>query len=293
MEDLTGKVAVITGGASGIGRALADRFAQAGMRLVLADIETAALATAVDGLCSAGADAIGVPTDVSDAAAVDALRDEALSRFGAVHVVCNNAGVAGGGRSWEVPLDVWRWVLDVDLWSVIHGIRSFVPLLREQGEGHVVNTASAAGLTTTPGMGPYNVAKHGVVALSETLHHELAMEGSAVGVSVLCPGFVRTRIHESHRNAPGDLDPFAGPDPSADDNDDDGSSERAEPEVTMADIVALLVEGGLDPAHVAEQVHDAVLTRRFYILTHPESLPSISGRVQRIVEGADPMSGFM
>ncbi len=287
MDDLTGKVAVITGGASGIGRALAERFAHARMQLVLADIETAALDAAVDELRSAGADAIGVPTDVSDAAAVDALRDEALSRFGAVHVVCNNAGVAGGGRSWEVPLDVWRWVLDVDLWSVIHGIRSFVPLLRDQGEGHVVNTASAAGLTTTPGMGPYNVAKHGVVTLSETLHHELTMEGSAVGVSVLCPGFVRTRIHESRRNAPGDLDPFAGPDRLAD------ASGGGEPELTMADIVQLLVEGGLDAATVADQVHDAVLAKRFYILTHPESLPSISGRVQRIVEGGDPMSGFM
>lgn len=284
MDDLTGKVAVITGAASGIGRAMTDRFAAAQMRLVLADIEAESLAATVDELREAGAEVIGVPTDVSDAAAIEALRDEALSAFGGIHVACNNAGVGGGGRTWEIPLELWKWVLDVDLWSVIHGIRSFVPVMREQNEGHVVNTASLAGLTSTPGMGPYNVAKHGVVTLSETLHHELAMEGSAVGVSVLCPAFVRTRIHESDRNAPDhvtDLLAAEGKTP-----------EESERRAAMRDISRSLVESGIDPVEVANQVHDAVIDRRFYIVTHPESIPRITGRVQRIADGEHPMSSF-
>src|ERR1700722_16188374 len=203
MEDLGGKVAVITGGASGIGRAVAERAAAEGMQLVLGDIEEGPLQQAVDDLTGAGAEAIGVRTDVADRASVEALRDRALDRFGTVHLVHNNAGVGLGGPIWEVSEEDWRWILGVNLLGVAHGIATFVPLLSEQGEGHVVNTASIAGLATAPFLGPYNATKQAVVAISETLHKDLQASGvSGVGVSVLCPGFVQTRIGESDRNRP-------------------------------------------------------------------------------------------
>ena len=173
MEDLQGKVAVITGGASGIGRAVADRAAAEGMKIVLGDIEEGPLAAAVDELAAAGAEAIGVRTDVADRASVEALRDRALDRFGAVHLVHNNAGIGLGGPIWEVTEEDWRWILGVNLWGVIHGVATFTPLLIEQGEGHIVNTASIAGLIVAPFLGPYNATKQAVVAISETLFKDL------------------------------------------------------------------------------------------------------------------------
>ena len=204
MDDLRGRVAVVTGGASGIGLALARRFATEGMHLVLADIEQTALDAAAAELGAAGTQVLAVRTDVADAAAVEALAAASYERFGAVHVVVNNAGVVTGGAAWEQSLEDWTWVLGVDLWGVIHGVRSFVPRMVAGGEpGHVVNTASIAGLLAMPGIAPYDVAKAGVVSLSECLHHDLQAAGAPIGVSVLCPGRVRSRIGDSDRNRPG------------------------------------------------------------------------------------------
>src|SRR3984885_13722438 len=173
------------------------------MKIVLGDIEEGPLARAVNDLAAAGAEAVGVRTDVADRASVEALRDRTLDRFGAVHLVHNNAGVGTGGPIWEVPEEDWRWILGVNLWGVVHGIATFVPLFIQQGEGHVVNTASIAGLTSAPFLGPYNATKQAVVAMSETLYKDLEGAGiKGVGVSVLCPGFVQTRIAESNRNRP-------------------------------------------------------------------------------------------
>ncbi|MBI2709188.1 MAG: SDR family NAD(P)-dependent oxidoreductase [Actinobacteria bacterium] len=277
MDTIEGKVAVVTGAASGIGLAMSRRFASAGAKVVMADIEDDALDTALDDVRSMGAEAIRVRTDVRELAHVEALRDAALDAFGAVHVVCNNAGVGGGGTVWDSDLADWRWVIDVNLWGVIYGCHVFLPLLRDQGEGHVVNTASMAGLTASPFMGPYNVSKFGVVALSETIHGELSLEGSNVGVSVLCPGWVNTRIGDADRNRPG------GPRP------EDATEDRA----AARDVLRSLLATGLDPADVAEQVLAAVLERRFYILTHPEWNPMIAVRAERIIAGDAPAHGFL
>ncbi len=281
METVDGKVAVVTGAASGIGRAMADRFAAAGMKVVMADIELAALEAAVGEVTATGAEAVAVRTDVAQASEIEALRDSAVDTFGGVHVVCNNAGVAGGGLLWEITPEDWAWVMGVNLWGVIHGVRTFVPLLREQGEGHVVNTASMAGLTSPAFMGVYNVTKHAVVTLSETLFAELAMEGSGVGVSVLCPGWVNTRIGDSERNRPADLPGRLPPEGMP----EDGPGLR--------EVLNTFLQSGLDPADVADQVLDAILAKRFYILTHPEWNGMISARVERIVSGQDPNLAFL
>ena len=202
MREFDGRVAVVTGGASGIGFSLASAFAAEGAKIVLGDIEAPALDEAVGKLEASGAEVIGVVTDVSDAAQVQALADAAVERFGAIHIACNNAGVGAGGLSWEAPLSTWEWVLGVNLWGVIHGLRAFVPILMQQSQAYVVNTASVAGVVAGPFMAPYNASKHAVVALSETLHHEMAMMAPQVKVSVLCPGWVRTRIADSARNRP-------------------------------------------------------------------------------------------
>jgi NAD(P)-dependent dehydrogenase (short-subunit alcohol dehydrogenase family) len=278
VEELAGKVAVVTGGASGIGLAMVRAFAAEGMQVVLADIEADALDEAVADLPE-GVAALPVVVDVSKPEDVERLRDAAVERFGAVHVVCNNAGVSSGGKSWEQSVDDWAWVLGVNLWGVIHGIRTFTPLLLAQGEGHIVNTASMAGLTSPPYMGAYNVTKHGVVTLSETLFGELQIEGGQVGVSVLCPGWDNTRIHEADRNKPEQ----ARPAPDAAPTMDEG----------LREIVAGLLAAGLDPADVAANVVDAVKRRRFYILTHQEWKPMISERVERIVAEEDPSTAML
>ena len=271
MEDLKGKVAVITGGASGIGRAVAERAAAEGMKIVIADIEEGPLKEAEGELTARGTEAIGVITDVSDGASVRALRDRALDRFGAVHLVHNNAGVVLGGPIWDVSEEDWRWILGANQWGVIHGISTFVPLMIEQGEGHVVNTASIAGLTTQAFLGPYHATKFAVVAMSEALYKDLQVTGAPVGVSVLCPGFVQTRIAESDRNRPA----------WAPERDVEGAEE-------FRGVIQNMVDAGIPPAAVADRVIDAVRTDTFYILTHPELNEAIETRAQDILQGRPP-----
>lgn len=274
MEELEGRVAVITGGASGIGLALARRFASAGMRVVVGDVEAPALETAVAELRGGGAEVLGVVTDVTDPDQVEALAVAAEREFGAIHVACNNAGVGAGGLSWEAPLETWKWVIGVNLWGVIHGIRSFVPRIIAQDSGHVVNTASVAGLVAAPFMGPYNASKHGVVALSETLHHELALMAPHVKVSVLCPAWVNTRIGESERNRPADL-----------------AVERGEQDSAMQSALTGFLANGLDPAAVADRVHAAICTDRFWVLTHDDEdawMAAVRHRATSVTEGINP-----
>ncbi len=276
MEDLDGKVAVVTGAASGIGRSLAHAFAGQGMRLVLVDIEAAPLEEVASELRGSGNDVFAVTADVSVASDVERVGAAADDVFGGLHVACNNAGVGAGGLSWEVGLEDWDWVLGVNLYGVIHGIRSFVPRIIASGGGHVVNTASMAGLTSAPGMGPYNVSKHAVVTLSETLALELAMTHPEVGVTVVCPGWVRTRINRSERNRPVD-------------------DTRPRAEIDEAAVPALrsmiddLIETGLDPADVAGLVVDAVRTSRFSVLTHPEWIGMVRDRTERLLSGETPV----
>jgi NAD(P)-dependent dehydrogenase (short-subunit alcohol dehydrogenase family) len=277
MDTIEDKVAVVTGAASGIGKALASRFAAEGAKVVMADVEVDALATAAKEVEGTGAEVLAVPTDVSDGAAVDALRDAAVERFGTVHVVCNNAGVATGGLLWTHTDDDWRWVMGVNLWGVVHGIQSFTPLMVEQGEGHIVNTASVAGMLAPPFMGIYNATKHAVVALTESLFGELAALAPGVGVSVLCPGWVNTRIHEAGRNRPEEI--AGGP------SEEDTETAFG---VDFSEVVGGLIRGGLDPDDVAGMVLDAVLTRRFYVLTHPDWTPLLEERFGRITSGQDP-----
>jgi NAD(P)-dependent dehydrogenase (short-subunit alcohol dehydrogenase family) len=276
MEQLTGKVAVVTGGASGIGWALAERFGAEGMRVVLADVEAVALDVAAATLAAGGVEVAAVRTDVSDAASVDALARAAVERFGTVHVVCNNAGVGGHGyATWDGPIADWDWVLGVNVYGVVHGIRSFVPILREQDEGHVVNTASLAGLVSIPFMAPYCVSKHAVLAISEALRHELAFAASAVGVSVLCPGFLKSNLMEGDRNWPDRL----GPDPGFSDD----------PAGTFIEQVFRdSVSGGLDPGVLADLTVDAVRTGRFLVTTHPDETRQVTENRLGTVGGAAP-----
>jgi NAD(P)-dependent dehydrogenase (short-subunit alcohol dehydrogenase family) len=249
--DVAGKTAVITGGASGIGLATARRLAASGAKLVLGDVEEGALVDAVASLEKDGASVVGVPCDVAVLEDVEALRDEALRAFGAVHVVFNNAGV-GGGPMLGSPIELWRWVSAVNLDGVVHGVHTFVPLLIEQDEGHVVNTASLAGLGGVPGMGSYCATKFAVLGLSESLFHDLAARGSKVGVSVLCPGFVATRIAESDRNMPESVRAVVRRD------GDDG----------LREIAAAVVAAGIDPGVVAEHVAGAIERNEFWVLPH-------------------------
>ena len=274
MENLRGKVAVITGGASGIGKAVATRSAAEGMKLVLADIEEPVLEATARELAAEGAEVRAVVTDVSDAASVRALRDETLQHFGGAHLIHNNAGVGVGGPIWEITEDEWRWILGVNLWGVVHGINAFVPVLLEQGEGHVVNTASIAGLTSTPGLGPYTATKHAVVAISESLFKDLRAAGAPIGVSVLCPGFVQTGIGQSDRNRP-DWAP---------EHDPATAAERTS-------FIQAMVDAGIEPRTVADRVLDAVYDGTFYILTHPELTPALALRHEDILEGRQPSQG--
>ena len=273
MDSLSGKVVVVTGGASGIGLGLAHAFAGEGSKLVVADIEEGPLDDAVAAL-PPSAEAVGVVCDVRDPAAVDALAKTTLDRFGAVHVVCNNAGVVAGGLSWEVPADRFRWVVEVNLIGVANGIRSFVPHLIAQGEGHVVNTASAAGLVTGPGMASYFATKHGVVALTEALANDLVMAGATgVGCSVVCPEFVSTRIHEAERNLPADVS-------RPPEDDENVAAGRA--------MFSAMVTGGLDPSVVASRVVDAVRDGTFFVLPHDTTLDLARRRWSAIEEGRPP-----
>ena len=269
MQDLRNKVAVITGAASGIGLALADRALEEGMRIVLADVETAPLEQAARTLEGAGGEVLAVPCDVSKADAVADLAKRTLDRFGGVHLLFNNAGVGSGGPAWEQSLADWQWVLGVNLMGVVHGIHTFVPIMLAQGEpAHIVNTASMAGLVTTPGLAAYNVSKHSVVTLSETLALELAERGAPIKVSVLCPGWVNTRIAEAERNRPGG--PGAG---------------------AMNEAMRKAIARGLPAEQVADLVFAAVRSGKFYILTHPSWKPLIRQRMQAILDEGDPADG--
>ena len=273
MRELKNKVVVITGGASGIGRALADRFAAEGSRIVLADIEPKALEEEAAELRARGATVLAVPTDVTRPEQVQALCDRTVAEFGRVDVVCNNAGVAVSGPAWEQTVADWEWVLGVNLWGVIHGVRTFVPvMLRQGGEGHIVNTSSVAGLTTAPFMSIYNVTKHAVVTLSETLHKDLGLLGVPIKVSVLCPGFVRTRILEADRNRPANLRETA--------------VARHDPQ--LEEMAREAIATGLPPAEAAAQVVDAVKNERFYVLTHPELTPRVRERMEELLEARNP-----
>ncbi len=269
-----GRVAVVTGAASGIGLGLSERFASEGMRVVMADIEEPALAEAAEVLIGRGAEVLPVPTDVASSEQVDALRDRTLQAFGAVHVVCNNAGVTPLPRAlWEMTPADWNWVLGVNLWGVINGIRSFVPVLRDQDAGHVVNTASVAGLIAGTFGGPYSVTKHAVVALSEALHGQLQPYAPHVGVSVLCPGWVRTRILDSARNRPAGLEPPDNPPPQW---------------IAAREMTLQAIASGMEPAQVAGHVVDAIRNGRFYVLTHPEMNDGIRRRTEDVLKGDPP-----
>jgi NAD(P)-dependent dehydrogenase (short-subunit alcohol dehydrogenase family) len=248
VKNLTGKVAVITGGASGIGYAIAQRMAREGMQLVLADIEQGALDAAVGQLTAAGAQVIGVPTDVASWSSVEQLAARAEDAFGLVHVICNNAGVERLGiPAWETPLQLWEWILNVDLWGVIHGVKAFVPGMVERGEGHVVNTSSLAGLVVSPYHAPYTSAKHAVIGISESLYHELRGRGINVGVSVVCPAMVQSNILDADRNwrsEDGEL-------PAQGAYQDEAKSRM--PDAAPASIVA-------------DDVVDAIRTNRFWVL---------------------------
>lgn len=275
MQTLADKVAVVTGGASGIGFALAERFLGEGMSVMVADVEERALADAAGRLRERAAGAARVATfacDVSDEAQVLDLATETFEAFGTAHLVCNNAGVGGGGGPvWEIPQAAWDWTFGVNFWGVLHGIRAFVPRLIAQGEGHVVNTASLAGLKAPPYMGAYSATKHAVVALSETLAHELAAIGSPVKVSALCPGFIRTRIWESERNWP---DRLGAPPATA--------------ESPLRDVVRQLVDGGSDPTDLASRVVDGIVDERFFILSDDAHGSIAHRRAEEIASGDAP-----
>jgi NAD(P)-dependent dehydrogenase (short-subunit alcohol dehydrogenase family) len=265
---LNGKVAVVTGAASGIGLALTERFLAEGMSVVMADIETEVLNTQAARLLADGAAVTAVVCDVSDAAQVASLRDAAVAAYGAVHVLCNNAGVASGGSTWRTKPAVWDWVVGVDLLGVAYGVQAFTPLMIEQGEGHIVNTASEAGICATPMLGAYHAAKYGVVGLSEALVMELA--GTGVGVSCLCPELVRTKIFESTRNAPAHL------------------GLRTPESVSMEMLESVMQTTALDPAVVAGNVTDAIVEGRFWVLTHASTHTRVTHRNDRQQQGLTP-----
>ena len=277
MKEFQGKVAVVTGAASGIGRALAERCAQEGMRVVLAGINEQTLMQASQELRAEGASVLAVQTDVSKAGDVEALAQKAFDTYGAVHLLFNNAGVGAGTIIWESTLADWEWTMDVNLWGVIHGIRAFVPrMIAQDTEGHIVNTASIAGLTSGPGLGIYKVTKYGVVTLSETLYHELALRGAKIKTSVLCPGFVKTRIMDGARNRPARLQ-------------NDPAEVKMGPEsVALIQFMLQAVEAGMPPQQVADIVFQAIRDETFYILTHPETKEAIRVHMEDMLQERNP-----
>ena len=274
MEDLNGKVAVITGGGSGIGRALAHAFAAQGMKVVLADVNEASMRAVEAELAEGGTEVLPVLCDTSLEAEVHALAHATLERFGAAHVLCNNAGVAGRTDPWSGPMSSWEWVVGINLYGVVHGIRAFLPIMQDQGEGHIVNTASMAGLVAFPGAAAYNATKTAVVALTEGLFLEMRGLGSPVGVSVLCPGFVKTNLVTSQQ-----WQPRLGPEPTGQGN-------------SIGQLIQTMledgVENGVDPAGIADQVVDAIRTDRFWILTHPDMRQAPVERMLRAAAQENP-----
>jgi len=284
LKNLDQKVAVITGAASGLGRAFADKAASQNMKLVLSDVREAPLLLALKELKNQGADAVALAGDVSKAADIEALARLAMDTFGVVHCLFNNAGVGSGGLVWESTVKDWEWVLNVNLWGVIHGVRIFTPLMLESArqdpgyEGHIVNVASIAGLISPPLMGVYNVSKHAVVALSESLYHDLARTEPRIHASVLCPGFTPTGISQSHISRPDDMKNTTPPSASM---------------LEAQQLVAKAVSGGkLTAVDVAEQTFQAIRDDRFYIMTHQRFMPLVKARLDDLAEMRNPGDMF-
>jgi NAD(P)-dependent dehydrogenase (short-subunit alcohol dehydrogenase family) len=277
MKEFKGKVAVITGGASGIGRGIAERCVQEEIKVVLADIEEAPLRETEQTLQAKGASVLAVRTDVSKASDIETLARKTLDAFGAVHLLFNNAGVQTRRTIWESTLADWEWVININLWGVIHGVRVFVPImLQQQTECHIVNTASAVGLISGSGTATYRVTKHGVVSLSETLYLELQQRNAPIGVSVLCPSFVRSRLNEADRNRPAKLqNPPSEKPPTPEEQE----LERFFQEMN---------QGGITPEQCADLVFNAIQNNTFYILTHPELKTAIQKRMEDILQGRNP-----
>lgn len=279
MKEFSGKVAVITGAASGIGLGIAERCAHEGMKVVLADIEESALTKAEKSLRTKGADVVSVVTDVSKAHDVEALATKTLDRYGEVHLLVNNAGVVAGSTIWDSTSSEWEWVMGVNLWGVIYGLRVFVPImLKQDTEAYIVNTASATGLVSYGLSAPYQVAKHGVVALSEHLYYSLQQRNAKINVSVLCSAWVKTRILNAGRNRPDELRNV--------------SRRRASGENSVALHVKKLrraVQEGMSPDAVAERVFNAIENKQFYIMTHPgETAPLVQHRMEKILAQQNP-----
>jgi NAD(P)-dependent dehydrogenase (short-subunit alcohol dehydrogenase family) len=279
MKQFENKVAVITGAGSGFGREFARIGHKLGMRLVLADIQSDALQATIVELEGLGAQVIGEQIDVSKAVQVEGLAQAAVKKFGSIDLAFNNAGVGSGGLIWENSLRDWEWVMGVNVMGVVHGIHYFTPIMLAQGsEGHIVNTASMAGLLSAQLMGVYNVSKHAVVTLSETLYQDLRITNAKIGTSVLCPAFVPTGIHQSHRNRPDELSNQNGPTASQ-----LAAQKNSEKAVTSGKITA---------EQVALQVFDAIRDNQFYIFTHQKIMGSVETRMQDMLQGRNPSDPF-
>lgn len=272
MQDFQGKVAVVTGAASGIGLGTTERFLEEGMKVVMADVEQARLDREVERLSSAGGDVLGVRCDVRDPAEVDALRDRTLEHYGAVHVVFNNAGVGPGGPMLETTAADWRWIVDVNVLGVAYGVISFGPVMKEAGEGHIINTASEAGHVSSAVLGMYTATKHAVVGLSESLYREL--EGTGVHVHCLCPNLVRTQIFHSERNR------------------DDGAEMTAAQTATMAPLREAITAMGITPTQVAADIVQAMRNERFWIFTHEMTRQGLAVRYQDIAADRNPTNPY-
>ena len=283
MDNFAGKTAVLTGAGSGFGLECARRGARLGMQLVLVDVQQDALDAVADEVRAAGCEVLARRVDVSDAAQMEQLAADVQQRFGAPHLVFNNAGVGSGGLVWESSVKDWEWVLGVNLWGVIHGVRLFTPMMLAAAQadpawrGHIVNTASMAGLVTAPNMGIYNVSKHAVVALSESLYQDLALVTDQIGASVLCPFFVPTGISQSHRNRPATL---AGAPATQSQRVGQSMSDKA------------VGSGKVTAAEVAQKVFNAAAEGQFYIYSHPRALGSVQVRMEDIVQARNPTDPF-
>ncbi len=273
MDRFKDRVAVVTGAGSGIGRALALALAGRGCKIVLADVEAKPLSEVEDAVKALGVEALAVETDVGNAESMAALANATIAQFGATHILCNNAGVGGGGLIKNQQLVDWKWLIDVNLWGVIHGLQYFLPHLIQADEAHIVSTASVAGLYSLPGLGPYNATKYGVVAIMETLYVEMAQDNeSNIDVSVLCPGVVNTNIASAHRNRPPSLRRERASPSSGKENRDHNEANKRNAAIAAA------LKTGKDPAEIAEIVIEAVAERRFWILSHQEHLQDVRER---------------